>query len=109
MAGNGTGNARQTRADNMRLFDKMPLSLRRLMNYAVGNWHTGQVLDWHLELVNRLGKSSQQATAIITREIVLLHEPEKTYETYGPDHPEADSHGRDLRPDKQAVWSLARR
>jgi flagellar basal body rod protein FlgC len=52
----------------------------------------------------RSGVSPEQFAAILRRSIVKLEEPEQTYQTYGPDHPEADAHGKVLPPHPFATW-----
>ena len=104
MAQNGYGTHHTTSHADFAAFDRLPAPLRQVLRYSVASWsakHIGEDFD---RLVLGRAKSPRQAAAIIARWISSVDEPEDTYRTYGPDHPEANAHGLPLSPAENAVW-----
>lgn len=99
---------RVNREANFAAFDMLPPHLRRTLRYATAKWGAQSILNEFDRLVYSCNYSDAAAEIAIIRGIAR-QEPEDTYRTYGPDHPEADSHGRQLRPHKFACWTPRKR
>ncbi|GHF33172.1 DUF6525 family protein [Seohaeicola zhoushanensis] len=107
MSGNGYGTYRTSRYDDMRAYDALPPEARAMLRTAVGSWAAESIGENLMQLTGRLGLSMLQAVAI-SAENIRNREAEDTYRHYGPSHPEADNHGRRLKPAPSANWGTAR-
>jgi flagellar basal body rod protein FlgC len=104
MSGNGYGDVRVTRAEDMQAYDRLPAAVRYIIQNAVANYSAKHIAADLRAVQQRFGASPEQFAAKLRRSIVELEEPEHTYQTYGPDHPEADAHGKVLPPHPFATW-----
>ena len=104
MSGNGYGDVRVTRAEDMQAYDRLPAAVRYIIQNAVAPYSAKQIASDMRKARQRFGVSQRQFAALLRRSIVELDEPEDAYQTYGPDHPEADAHGKVLPPHPFATW-----
>ena len=105
MAGNGYGNARDTREGDLRAYDNLPPLLRRAMRDAVANWSAGWAAK-QLRDGRRLGDRE------ITRRIIMAmsdSEQIDTFKAYGPAHPECRPAHQNLRAPAKAWWRQPKR
>jgi len=88
MAGNenGYGEYCTTRAAEMAAFDRLPLSLRRLLNITVGPWSAEWIANTWPGLCARLGPEGAWRRLI---KVIRDGERADTLADYGPTHPEA--------------------
>jgi hypothetical protein len=94
------GDYRVTREKDMAAHDASPKWLRDITNYTVVKWGSPPLLRDVREMLPSLGAT--RVRGVILR-VIGEAEPEHTFRTYGPLHPEADAHGKKLKPFPFAV------
>jgi len=105
--GNGHGSARTTDEEDLAAYDASPAWLRREMRHGPSNWSAVHLLRDVIRLSEIVGEDSARDRV---RRMMREDKAETCYRFYGPDHPEADAHGRTLRPAPNAVgWPDRRR
>ena len=86
----------------MAAYDRLPRIVRDVFKYARANYAV--VADEkNVARALKSGKCAHDIARIIAAGL-RKHEAEECYRTYGPDHPQSDSHGRRLRPNHLATW-----
>lgn len=84
----------------MAAHDATPKWLRDITNYTVVKWGSAALLKDVRECMPALGPAKLRQLIL---QVILDKEPEDTFRTYGPSHPEADAHGKALKPFPFAV------
>ena len=84
----------------MAAHDASPKWLRDITNYTVVKWGSPPLLKDVKDCIPTMGASRVRQLIV---EMILRAEPEDTFKTYGPTHPEADAHGKTLKPFAFAV------
>ncbi|MEM9579071.1 MAG: hypothetical protein AAF891_00170 [Pseudomonadota bacterium] len=103
---NGYGSVETNVHEDLNAFDQLPRALRQACRYAVASWSCVHALKELRDLTNMMELPVPVASRLII-DGMAYSEPEDTYRAYGPDHPEADNHGRRLKPAKFATWRRA--
>lgn len=104
--GNGYGSYRSTRESEFRAYDALPKAVRDLLKYTVADWPSPPVLKELRAAFAVIG--SRQACIELLVKSIRQSEEKDCYRTYGPDHPQANAHGKKLRRAKNACWGARR-
>ena len=106
MAGNGYGSYVTTRERDMAAHDASPRWLREVANYSVAKWGGAPL---HRAAKEFLSVYRGPRGIELFKAGIRKTESEDTYKAYGPTHPEADNHGKALRPARFANWKRGKR
>jgi len=103
MSGNGYGSYLTTRKQDLQAYDALPRALRDLLKYAAASWAAAAIRN---NLAEDFQVLKSRALAIDAVQKKIRHvTSEHCYRTYGPTHPQSDSHGRRLKPDDHRLWA----
>jgi hypothetical protein len=103
--GNGHGTYSATRKQKYQSFDRLPPWMRQVLARAVASWAPHPILQWWKRELRHLPQDAAMSRLLT---MIRREEAEDTWRDYGPDHPEADAHGKRLRPSRHAAWSQKR-
>lgn len=107
MISNGYGTYRCTAERDFLFYDALPLPVRDMLKYVAADWAAPSIMSY-LRDAFELSRS-RSASIEAVRQMIAEDEAEDAYRTFGPTHPQANSHGRRLSPDRHGLWSAGRR